>query len=81
MKRKVHDMLFYTRLRLVGMERLTTRKGNDYLKLAFVQGADTIQFLTNNFGYEKAKLFDEYEVTLSWNAQYRRMEFEGMKTV
>lgn len=74
-------MLFYTRLRLVGMERLTTKKGNDYLKLAFVQGADTIQFLTNNFSYEKAKLFDEYEVTLSWNSQYRRMEFEGMKTV
>ena len=74
-------MVFSNRMRLVGIGELVTKKGNKYTKLVFTQGADPFECITSESGYDKAKLYEEYEVTVSWNNQYKRLNFEGMKPV
>ena len=74
-------MVMNVNLTLVGVGRTTTAKGNEYLKLCFVQGADSIDFLVKDFAYEKAKLFSEYVCTLSYNTQYKRLNLESMRSV
>ena len=75
-------MVLTARMFLVGIEEyISPKTQKKYLRLAFVQGADTITFLTDDMGMRNAPLFKECNCLLSYNTRYNRLELQSFKTV
>lgn len=75
-------MVLSAKMVLVGIEDYVSQKsGKQYLRLAFVQGADTVTFLIDDLGMKNAPLYKEYNCTLSYNTRYQRLDLQSCKTV
>lgn len=74
-------MQLNAKMLLIGTEPYKTAKGNDYVKIALAQGADTISMLSTDFGLLKAKPLVEYDCVFSYNTQYKRLELECMRSI
>lgn len=66
---------------LIGTQSYKTAKGNDYVKVALAQGADTITLLSTDFDLLKAKPYVEYSCMFDYNVQYKRLDLTNMVSV
>lgn len=74
-------MVLTAKMVLVGTEPFKTAKGNDYVKVALAQGADTLDLLSTDFELLKAKPYVEYNCIFDYNTQYKRLQLESMRSV
>lgn len=74
-------MQLNAKMLLIGTEPYKTAKGNDYVKIALAQGADTITLLSTDLELLKLKPLQEYSCIFGYNTKYNRLDLESMKPV